>query len=264
MSRFSRVLISLLWGCGMYIELFLLDNMLMNMLICRLAAAMCGRPVHKLRAVGFSAGGAVYAAFAYTLPQLNSLPCKILLCLIMAFALPCKGPGEYLAGLAGMCAAAFIIGGSAFFAVYATGGAVNGSIIGGVPLRIMLFAASAAAAMPTLARRLRQNKIQSQNTHILTVTRNNKTYILPAMVDSGSSLMEPVSGLPVAVAYIPGETGSIPVPANTLQGSGIMMAFCPDRAEYGGIELNILVALSDKPLHPQALLPMAALPDTFF
>ena len=52
----------------------------------------------------------------------------------------------------------------------------------------------------------------------------------------------------------------IPIPVSTVQGSGILMAFRPDRAEYGGIELDILVALSDKPL-AQALLPPAALPD---
>lgn len=244
----------------MYIELFLLDNMLMDMLICRLAAAICGRRLHIQRALAFSAAGAVCAAFAHTEPRLNSLPCKILLCLIMAFALPSKGVREYLAGLAGMCAAAFIIGGSAFFAVYATGGAANGSLIGGVPLRIMLFAASAAAAMPSIARRLRQRRIQNQTTHILTITRHGQTYTLSAMVDSGSSLIEPVSGLSVAVAYIPEETGDIPIPISTVQGSGILRAFRPDRAEYGGIELDILVALSDKPL-AQALLPPAALPD---
>ncbi|MBR5291913.1 MAG: sigma-E processing peptidase SpoIIGA [Clostridia bacterium] len=247
----------------MYIELFLLDNMLMDMLICRLAAAMCGRRPHIPKALTFSAAGSVYAAFAHTVPRLNSLSCKILLCLIMAFALPCRGIKEYFASLVGMCAAAFIIGGSAFFWVYATGGAVNGSLIGGVSLRIMLFAASAAAAMPSIARRMRQRKIQEQNTHILTIIRNRKTYTLTAMVDSGSSLMEPVSGLPTAVAYIPGEAGSIPVPVNTVQGSGILMAFRPDRAEYGGAELDILVAISDKPMHPQALLPPAALPDVF-
>ena len=244
----------------MYIELFLLDNMLMDMLICRLAAAICGRRLHIQRALAFSAAGAVCAAFAHTVPRLNTLPCKILLCLIMAFALPCKGVREYLAGLAGMCAAAFIIGGSAFFAVYATGGAANGSLIGGVPLRIMLFAASAAAAMPSIARRLRQRRIQNQTTHILTITRHGQTYTLSAMVDSGSSLIEPVSGLSVAVAYIPEETGDISIPISTVQGSGILMAFRPDRAEYGGVELDILVALSDKPL-AQALLPPAALPD---
>lgn len=246
----------------MYIELFLLDNMLMDMLICRLAAVMCGRRLHIPRALVFSGAGSVYAAFAHAFPRLNSLPCKILLCLVMAFALPCKGVREYLAGLAGMCAAAFIIGGSAFFAVYATGGAADGSLIGGVPLRIMLFAASAAAAMPSIARRLRQRRMQNEITHILTVIRNGQTYTLTAMVDSGSSLIEPVSGLPVALAYIPEETGDIPIPISTVQGSGIIMAFRPDRAEYGGVELDMLVALSDKPIHPQALLPPAALPDT--
>ena len=234
----------------MYIELFLLDNILMDVLICRLAAAMCGRAVHMPRVLAFSLAGAIYGAFAYLYPALNSLPCKILLCLIMAFALPAKGVREYIAGLAGMCAAAFIIGGAAFFAVYATGGVANDSLVGGVPLRIMLFAASAAAAMPPIARRIRQRRIQNQQIHT-------------AMVDSGSSLVEPVSGLPAAVAYLPGETGNIPIPISTVQGSSIIMAFRPDSAEYDGTELDIMIAISDMPIHPQALLPPAALPDTF-
>ena len=247
----------------MYIELFLLDNILMDVLICRLAAAMCGRAVHMPRVLAFSLAGAIYGAFAYLYPALNSLPCKILLCLIMAFALPAKGVREYIAGLAGMCAAAFIIGGAAFFAVYATGGVANDSLVGGVPLRIMLLAASAAAAMPPIARRIRQRRIQNQQIHTLTIKRNQRTYTLAAMVDSGSSLVEPVSGLPAAVAYLPGETGNIPIPISTVQGSSIIMAFRPDSAEYDGTELDIMIAISDMPIHPQALLPPAALPDTF-
>ncbi len=247
----------------MYIELFLLDNILMNLLICRLAAAMGAKRMHIRRAVLFSTAGAVYGAFAYAHPRLNSLPCKVMLCIFMAYALPFKGAREYAANFTAMCAAAFIIGGSAFFAVYATGGAANGSLIGGVPLRIMLFAASAAAAMPSVARRIRQHRIQKQNTHILTITRKNKTYTLTAMVDSGSSLVEPVSGLPVAVAYIPEQRGDIPIPVSTVQGSGIMYAFRPDSAVFNGVELDILIALSDNPVYPQALLPPGALPDIF-
>lgn len=246
----------------MYIELFLLDNILMDMLICRLAAAMCGRRLHTLRAALFSMGGAVYAAFAYTVPALSSLPCKAALCLMMAFALPCHGVREYLAGLAGMCAAAFTIGGLAFFMLYATGGAANGSLVGGIPLRIMLLAASAAAAMPSIARRIRQRRISGKH-HTITVTRKNSTYTLTAMVDTGNSLIEPVSGLPVAVAYIPWERGDIPIPVCTAAGNRILGAFRPDRAEYEGAELDMLIALADSPLDPQVLLPPAALPDTF-
>ena len=247
----------------MYIELFLLDNILMNLLICRLAAAISAKRMHTLRAALFSASGAVYGAFAYVYPRLNSLPCKAMLCIFMGFALPSKGIREYISGFTAMCAAAFVIGGSAFFAVYATGGAADGSLIGGVPLRIMLFAASAAAAMPSVSRRMRQHRIQNQQTHILNITRKDKNYTLTAMIDSGSSLIEPVSGLPAAVAYIPEERGDIPIPISTVQGSGIMMAFRPDRAFFDGTELNILIALSDNPIQPQALLPPAALPDIF-
>lgn len=247
----------------MYIELFLLDNVLMDMLICRLAAAICGRKLRLLRAAAFSIFGAVYAALAYIHVSLNSLLCKILMCIIMAFALPCGDVREYIAGLMGMLAAAFIIGGLAFFAVYATGGAVDGSFIGGITLRILLFTASAAAAMPSIARRLRQRRVAREQICTLTIVHKSKRYILSAMVDTGNSLIEPVSGLPVAVAHIPGERGDIPIPAATVQGGGVLMAFRPDRAEFMGMETDMLIALAETSICPEALIPPAALPDTF-
>lgn len=44
----------------MYIEVFLLDNLLMNAVICVLAGAVCGRSIRLGRVLLFSLGGAVY------------------------------------------------------------------------------------------------------------------------------------------------------------------------------------------------------------
>ena len=50
----------------MYIEVFLLDNLLMNAVICVLAGAVCGRSIRLGRVLLFSLGGAVYGCLLYT------------------------------------------------------------------------------------------------------------------------------------------------------------------------------------------------------
>ena len=84
----------------MYIEVFLLDNLLMNAVICVLAGAVCGRSVRLRRVLLFSFGGAAYGAAAMYVPALSMLPCKIMLCLAMALVFPYDGLRGYITGLA--------------------------------------------------------------------------------------------------------------------------------------------------------------------
>ena len=83
----------------MYIEVFLLDNLLMNAVICVLAGAVCGRSVRLRRVLLFSFGGAAYGAAAMYVPALSMLPCKIMLCLAMALVFPYDGLRGYITGL---------------------------------------------------------------------------------------------------------------------------------------------------------------------
>ena len=63
----------------MYIELFLLDNLLMNLLVLHLTAAMLSLRPHKGRFLLFAMGGAAYAAVgAGLLPMHLTLPKKII------------------------------------------------------------------------------------------------------------------------------------------------------------------------------------------
>ena len=75
----------------MYIEVFLLDNLLMNTVICVLAGAVCGRSIRLGRVLLFSLGGAVYGAAAMYVPVLSMFPCKTILCLAMALVFPYEG-----------------------------------------------------------------------------------------------------------------------------------------------------------------------------
>ena len=95
----------------MYIEVFLLDNLLMNAVICVLAGAVCGRSIRLGRVLLFSLGGAVYGAAAMYVPVLSMFPCKTILCLAMALVFPYEGLRGYITGLTAILAAALTIGG---------------------------------------------------------------------------------------------------------------------------------------------------------
>ena len=250
----------------MYIELFLLDNTVMNALICMLAGALCSRRARVGRTALFSFGGAVYAAFAMHFKLLMTFPFKLALCAVMGMAMPFKGAKEYITGLVAMFAAAFITGGTAFFIVYATGGAVTeGGLYGSVSLRVMLIAALAAAAMPSLCRRMKRAKLAAEGVGKLTIKHAGGIYELNAKVDSGNTLAEPLSGLPVIVVYLPQlrNEANIPISARTVSGEEILFGLKPQYISFCGIELDAIVAISNIPTHPQGLIPPAAIPITF-
>ncbi len=95
------------------VELFLLDNLLMDYLILRLAAVFASVRLRALPALCAAAAGAVYALLATAyVPTLNTLVPKLLLGLVMALPL---GRGRsrraYLRGLACLYLAAFLSGG---------------------------------------------------------------------------------------------------------------------------------------------------------
>lgn len=241
----------------MYIEVFLLDNLLMNAVICVLAGAVCGRSIRLGRVLLFSLGGAVYGAAAMYVPVLSMFPCKTILCFAMALVFPYEGLRGYITGLTAILAAALTIGGLGFLMICAFGNVR--SLGDGISLRLMLLIAFAASIMPGIARRVRGKRLDNQNRHTLLLKRGDKEYELAAMVDSGNSLYDPVSGRPVAVAWLP-ETGDIPIPVGTVSERSVLYAFRPDSARLDGSDMDILVAVSKRPLRA-ALIPPAALCD---
>ena len=75
----------------MYIELYALDNLLMDILVLRMAAALVGRPCSLRRTAAFGAIGCAYAIAALSLPALWSLGAKVTLGLVLAKHSPICG-----------------------------------------------------------------------------------------------------------------------------------------------------------------------------
>lgn len=248
----------------MYIELFLLDNALMDLLILRLAAAMAGARLHRGRAALGCLGGALYALWAACWPPAGCLAAKGAFGLLLALALSPRGWREYGLGVLCLFASAFLVGGLAFALALATGGRIeNGAVWGGVPLRTALVTALAASFLPRAIRRILRRR--KAGTVMLTLGHGGASWALRGMVDSGNCLWEPCTGLPVIVAYLPAlsQQARVPIPVATVQGKEVLYGFRPQTLRANGTDLDAWIALSPTPLQDvDALVPPGALPIT--
>ena len=85
-----------------------------------------------------------------------------------------------------------------------------------------------------------------------------REYRLDALIDTGNGLVEPLSGKPVAVAYLPelAEHAHIPIPTATAHGTDVLYALKPERLCINGRESDALLALCPMPIRgAEALLP---------
>lgn len=246
----------------MYIELFLLDNALMDWLILRLAAALRGRRLVGWHAAAGCILGAFYALGAYYWQPAGGLLGKAAFGCALALALSPKGWKDYSLGVLCLFIAAFSIGGLAFALALATGGRMEKGIIWtGLPLRTALCIALLASFLPRMARSILRRRQQGRL--CLEVEHKGAHYRLEALVDSGSSLYDPLTGLPVIVAYLPALAAEAhqPIPVGTLAGASLLYALRPQHLRFEGAHLNALLAISPVPLQGmEALIPPAALP----
>lgn len=243
----------------MYIELFLLDNLVMDCLMLRIAAVLGAGRLPARRMLLASALGACGAWVALFFPPLVSLPGKAVSGLLFALAFPAKSLREYGHAAAAVFAAAFLTGGLVFaLALCFDGGMRGGVVLASLPVRTALYAALAAAFLPNLMRRFRAQRARAGTHTMVTLCAAGREYRLDALTDTGNALVEPLSGKPVVVAYLPelAEHAHIPIPTATAGGTGILYALRPEQISINGRESEALLALSSVPLHgTEALLP---------
>ena len=212
------------------IELFLLDNFMMNYLTLRLAAVLFGGKARTwllLLAAGF---GALYALLSMAKAAFLLLPLpKLLLTGTMALVLadPLRSYGKAL-----LCTvlSAFLMGGAMLgLTTLLGGGFENGVYFCTVPVRAALVSALLCALLP----RLLLTMLHAVRTRPMRVRVRlvfaDRAMELNALVDSGNLLTEPLSGLPVIVlrpGLLPEGRGR-PVPYRTVDGEGMLTAIRP-------------------------------------
>lgn len=117
------------------------------------------------------------------------------------------------------------------------------------------------AALLVLSRR--KEREPGSPTALLTVRAGGRRVSLPAVVDTGNVLVEPVSNLPVIVVERRALQGleagrrPRPVPFTSVGGSGILPAFAADAVRVDGREVEAYIAVYDGALSEegQALIP---------
>jgi sigma-E processing peptidase SpoIIGA len=217
----------------MYIELFLADNTLMNLLILRLACALCARPARLMRTLLTSFAGAVYAALSVSsLPVLSFLPFRIMLGFLMAFGMPFSDFREYAKNAASLFASAFITGGAIFALSFLID---NGTGAGAfpLPLRTALLGAAAAFFFVPAARNWVRKRRLDSNVFKLRLTHGKIQKVYTAILDTGNMLSDPLTGLGAVILFDPElkPYAVRPIPCGTVGGSMTLPAFVPEKLE---------------------------------
>ena len=226
----------------MYIELFILDNFVMDALLLRLACALCAAPARLSRLLLFSLLGSALAFASLLFAPLASLPGKLICAMLMALALPVYSFGSYLRALGCVLASALLVGGLALLVARGWRRHVGRCAHGAWKLRTALIVAGVAAFAPPVVRHLRM-KGQTRCAKVLLVFAG-KEHRLRGLWDTGARLYEPVSGRPVIAAHLPAlaDEAKIPVPASTVSGETMLYALKPDALFIDGRASDALVA----------------------
>ncbi|MDP2892590.1 MAG: sigma-E processing peptidase SpoIIGA [Bacillota bacterium] len=189
-----------------YIEYVLIDNFIMNFLILRLAAEICGKIKKHKRIALSSAMGAAYAAVAF-IPGfgfLYILPVKIAVSAVMAaVAFGWGGIRHFTAGFAAFIGVTFVFGGAALGLAYALDGSVQNGVIyfDGTSYRALVISGIVSIVLVAAIRRAaREAKAKGGYMYPLKLVYGGKSIFLESYLDTGNMLCETVSNLPVIIA----------------------------------------------------------------
>lgn len=213
------------------IELFLLDNLMMNYLTLRLACVFCNCSAKQWRMLLAAFFGAVYALLSmWKLPILRGLVPKLMLSLLMALPVA-ERLKAYPKALLCLLLAACLMGGVMFGLLMLFGGELyHGAYVCTISVRMALLAACVCACLPRLVvgglHAIRQRRC---SVHIC-IRFADRTIALAALIDSGNLLTEPISGLPVVVVQpgiLPKTQRVRPVAFRSVGGAGLLYAMRP-------------------------------------
>lgn len=248
----------------MYIELFLLDNLLMNLLVLHLTAVLLSIRPQKLKILLFALGGAAYAAVgAGLLPWLLDFPAKLIAGLVLAFALPVKTLRDFIKNWLALMLATLMAGG----AVFAISIIFSEDFSQGIALRTFLIGALAVALLPGRIRILLARRVKNENIVQLEIRFKNDTLRCPALVDTGCNLTEPITAVPVILIPTSYEgkldcstmKHTLPIPMTTAAGEGTIQGFRPESIYIDGKSVKAVMGFAkvEIAIIPSMLMPNA-------
>ncbi|MBP3313349.1 MAG: sigma-E processing peptidase SpoIIGA [Oscillospiraceae bacterium] len=196
-------------------------NTALNFLIFLLGGRLCGYPTRPWRCFVAGGFGGIYALVCYILPSWVSSPLgqALSFSLISPIAYGFRRRAIRPCAMAFLCSTA--LAGCVFLLtqIFSLGAILfHGGLYYPIGTKVLLLTAAGFYLVATIfaASALRHGKGELQS---FSVSLGEKTLHLNALVDTGNTLQDPMSGLPVAVldGRRCGELLSLPVPHTALQ-----------------------------------------------
>jgi stage II sporulation protein GA (sporulation sigma-E factor processing peptidase) len=203
-----------------YADILFFENLLANCLILKLTSAISGFALKTIRMILSSAIGAIYAVFAVIMPStalLSALGTRVIVSVIMVLvAFRIRNISEFLRRWGMMLVSAFLLAGSTYaLSSILEGGSVSyGGLMYISPqgiLKAFLLSAGLCIVLVRPIGRILSGKAFKEGSIIpVYITIGDKSVRLYALVDTGNSLIDPITGYPVMVVEADSITAILP------------------------------------------------------
>ena len=190
-----------------YLDVVLLENLIMNSIIVYVTAIITKEKIKHIRIILASLIGAIYSILSYIskLPIFSNLFIKIILSIIMVYV--AFNPKEIkILGkeLLLFYLTSFLFGGVAFALIYIIKPQEilmkDGLFLGTYPLKTVFIGAIVASIILIAGFKVVKSKISKKDMYCkITIKLEGKQKEINVMIDTGNLLKEPISGMPVIV-----------------------------------------------------------------
>lgn len=190
-----------------YIDVVLIENLLMNYIILFATGVILKIKITHIRLILASLVGAIYTIIAYVsgLKIYSNIFLKFILSLIMIYiAFNPKNVKKLFKFTLIFYLTSFVFGGAAFALIYIVKPQDilknNGLILNSDSLKVIFISAIIAFVIITIGFKVVKNKISAKDMYCnISIKLNHKEIETKAMIDTGNLLKEPITNTPVIV-----------------------------------------------------------------
>ena len=190
-----------------YIDVVLIENLLMNYIILFATAIILKIQIKQIRLITGSLIGAIYTIISYIsgLKIYSNFFLKLILSIIIIYiSFNPKNLKKLLKFTLMFYLTSFVFGGAAFALIYVVKPQEllknNGLVLNAKSLRVIFISAIIAFIVIIIAFKTVKNKISAKDMYCdIEIKLNNKKIETKAMIDTGNFLKEPITNTPVIV-----------------------------------------------------------------